>query len=402
MPENTASVIVVGAGPAGAAAGYFLAQAGVDVLLVDQATFPRDKICGDGNGIRALRALEKMGLLDWAIQRGSNPFLRCLLSAPDGSRVVTRSAGPRPDAYAIPRLELDAALLAKAVSAGARTMENTRILGLERLDASRVRLSGETAGRAVALQAPLVIAADGGLVSFTRRLGLSPVKAEWVAVRGYFEGDSGDVNSMEIHWERAVMPGYGWVFPVGEGRANVGLGAYSRDVERLGLNLHAMLRTFMAQNPDARARLSEAHPAGPVRGYPLRADAPDATPYAANVLVAGEAAGVVSPLSGEGIGPALQCGELAAAHARQALERGDFSAAALAGYGRAFHGMFDAHHRAARLVRSLLSRPWLISRTIRRAGHDAALAQLLNQVILGVETPAALLKPGVMLKMLAG
>ncbi len=120
MPKNTASVIVVGAGPAGAAAGYFLARAGVDVLLVDQAIFPRDKICGDGNGIRALRVLEKMGLLDWAIRRGSNPFLHCLLSAPDGSRVTTRSAGPRPDAYAIPRLELDAALLAQAVGAGAQ------------------------------------------------------------------------------------------------------------------------------------------------------------------------------------------------------------------------------------------------------------------------------------------
>jgi geranylgeranyl reductase family protein len=402
-PTHHADVIVVGAGPAGSSAAFFLAREGVDVLLVDRATFPREKICGDGIGVRCLEILTEMGLLEWIRERGFNTSRRFLLSSPNRTSAVT-DADPASseEVHTIPRIELDQALAARAVATGARLEEGVRVTGMERPNAERVRVTGRRGDRAVAFEAPLVIAADGGGVSFTRRLGLARKPAEWVAVRTYYQGDRGDPDQLEIHWEPSVLPGYGWVFPLGRGRANVGIGAYSRDVRRLRLDLSALLHRFLAENPHARSRLGDAERISPVRGFPLRADAQGVTPYDDHVLVAGEAAGVVSPLTGEGVGQSLHCGRLAAREAFRALARGDFSAAGLAPYGRAFRHAFGGHHRAARLLRALLSRPWIVDRTVGRARRDPTYARLLYDVIAGVVPPAAALRPGPVLKMLAG
>lgn len=405
MPAQPATqVIVVGAGPAGASAAFFLAQAGVNVLLVDQASFPRDKPCGDGVASSGLAVLKRMSLLDWVRGNGFLEPQELLLTSPDGT-----AARDRPDSrdgfsygYVIPRLKLDAVIVERAVAAGARLQEGTRITGMERLNAHRVRLTGRAAGRSVALEASLVIAADGGQSSFTRRLGLAPRPPELVAVRGYLEGDTGDPGLLEIHWEKSIMPGYGWIFPLGNGRVNVGIGAYSAAVRQRGLNLHDLLRGFLAQNPHARARLRHARPVSPVKGHPLRTDADRMIPFADNVLVAGEAAGLVNPLTGEGISPSLECGEMAAVHARRALESGDLSTTALAPYDRAFHRRFDGIHRSARLLRRLLSYHWIVNRVVRRARRDHDFALLIGYIIIGVTSPATALTPSVIARILVG
>lgn len=402
--KPTAQVIVVGAGPAGASVAFFLAKEGVDVLLVDQATFPRDKPCGDGVTSSGLKVLARMGLTDWVTD---NRFLEpkeLLLTSPDGTAARKRPTPRENLAYGclIPRLRLDAALVERAVAIGARLQEGTRITNMERLGAHRVRLTGCRAGRSATLETSLVVAADGGKSSFTRQLGLASGPPELVAVRGYMEGDTGDSGLVEIHWDRSLLPGYGWLFPLGNGRVNVGVGAYSRVVRRHRLNLHQQLRAFLAQNPHACARLGRARFISRIKGHPLRTDANRVTPLADNVMVAGEAAGLVNPLTGEGIGSALECGEMAAAHARRALKSGDFSAAGLAAYGRAFHQRFDSIHRSAQALRRLLSYPWIVNRVARRAQRDGDFALLMGYIVIGLTSPAAVLKPSVIARILAG
>ena len=124
------------------------------------------------------------------------------------------------------------------------------------------------------------------------------------------------------------------------------------------------------------------------------------TPLADNVLIAGEAAGLANPLTGEGIGPALECGKMAAAHARRALESGDFSAAGLAGYGHAFHQRFDAVHRSARVLRRLLSYRWIANRIVHCAQRDHDFALLLGYIVIGIASPATALKPSVVARIL--
>ncbi|MCP4518687.1 MAG: NAD(P)/FAD-dependent oxidoreductase [Delftia sp.] len=270
------------------------------------------------------------------------------------------------------------------------------------LSAQLVHLHGQRDGQTVTLQAPLVIAADGGMASFTRRLGLAAERAEWAAVRAYFEGDIGDSQQIEAHWDRATMPGYGWIFPLGSGWVNVGLGCRTQDLGRLPTNLRSMLPVFVGNNPHARERLKHATRVGPIVGHPLRANAQAVTPLADHVLVAGEAAGLVNPFTGEGIAAAMVSGKMAAKHARRALESGEFSAQALAPYGRAFHRRFDKLHRSARLAQRALGVPWLLNRSIRRASHDPVYARQLAAVIIGRDLPAELFKSKMAIRVLLG
>lgn len=403
VSQYAADVVIVGGGPAGSVAAYYLARSGVDVILVDKATFPRDKSCGDGLGFYTVEMLRELGLFDWLQNEKGNPFTSYLFSSPDGTSAITRpSPGLVECAFTAPRYVLDAKIVERAVEAGARLVEGVCIKEMERLSADKVRLLGTRDDTAVTIESPLVIAADGGQVSFTRRLGLAPHQAEWVAVRAYYDGDTGDPGQLEIHWEQSVMPGYCWIFPGKDGRANVGIGVYSRDVKELHLNLHALLDTFIEKNPHAQARLKNARRATPKIGHPLRADAYRVTPFAANVLVAGEAAGVVNPLTGEGIAHSMIGGKLAAQHAEDALAKGDFSAETLSAYGRAFHKDLDGFQHAARMLRSMFTYPWIINRVIRRASHDVAYAHQLNDIIVGKDSPSLALRPGMAIKSLLG
>jgi geranylgeranyl reductase family protein len=383
-------VIVVGAGPAGASAAYFLARAGIHVLLVDREVFPREKVCGDGLAARALVVLERMGLGDWL--RGFPEPEVMLFSSPNGEAVRIQLERPEGFSYGrvIPRISLDEAVVERAVAAGARLLDGTKITSLEQRQGG-LHLRGQRNGQVVHLDAQLAIAADGGQASFTRRLGLIRRPPDLVAVRAYFEGDAGPENRPEIHVERVIMPGYDWIFPMGGGRVNVGTGTLVSTVKEGSLSLARVMRQFVANNPYARERLRLAEMASPVQGHPLRTDLRGTRPYSQRVLVAGEAAGLVNPLSGEGIAYALESGEMAATHARRALESGDFSEAALSPYGRALHRRYGADHQAARFLRIFFKYPWLLNRLVRRMQQDPDFALTFGLVVIGVESPGTVL-----------
>lgn len=393
-------VIVVGAGPAGASAAYFLAGAGIDVLLVDQEVFPREKVCGDGLASRALTVLERMGLGDWL--RGFPEPEVMLFSSPNGEAVRIRPNRQDDFCYGrvIPRLRLDEAVVERAMVAGARFLDGTKVTSLEQWSGG-LRLRGERngstsspqGGQAVQLDARLAIAAVGGQARLTRRLGLIRRPPDLVAVRAYFEGDVGPETRPELHVERVIMPGYNWIFPMGGGRANVGTGTLVSTVREGGLSLAKVMRQFAANNPYARERLQSAEMVSPVRGHPLRTDLRGTRPYGQRVLVAGEAAGLVNPLSGEGIAYALESGEMAAIYAKRALESDDFSEAALSTYGRALHRRYGADHLAARFLRIFFKHPWLLNRLVRRMQQDPDFALTFGLVVIGVESPRTILSP---------
>lgn len=328
MRREDCDVIIVGAGPAGAAAGIRLAGAGLRVLAVDRARFPRDKTCGDALSnaavalIGALGAGAELAAAPHAVVREGAAIL------PDGARIV-RSYGARPGLI-VPRLALDDLLRRRMQAAGATLVEGQAIRGVEHLGPDRLLVSGPGfSGHARA-----VIAADGpGSIAWTA-LGVPYPRGARLAVAAtvYLRGVAPHTPECAEHYfERDLPCGYGWLFPPVDGVANVGVYQRSDHYQRSGAHIRAALQAFLARHPD---RFAAAEPAAPVRTWALPlALRPWPLGGGPGLLVCGDANHAIDPLSGEGIWQALKTGTLAAEHTAAALARGGaVDAAAVRGY----------------------------------------------------------------------
>jgi geranylgeranyl reductase family protein len=323
-----ADVIIVGAGPAGSATAYHLAQAGLDVLLLEKTTFPREKVCGDGLTPRATKQLIKMGVdLDapgWIRNRG----LRIL-----GGGV--RLELPWPDLASYPdygmvrtRLDFDQILVERAVAAGAKLRMNTAVTE-PILDERSGRITGVVAktsdGEAV-FKAPLVVAADGNSTRLSLAMGLRKRddRPMGVAVRRYYTSPRHDDDYLESWLElwdgERLLPGYGWVFGVGDGTSNVGLGLLNTSESFKNVDYRGLLRSWLAGMPEEWGYVEE-NATGPVRGAALPMGFNRTPHYTRGLLLVGDAGGMINPFNGEGIAYAMESGEMAAEVIVQALGR---------------------------------------------------------------------------------
>jgi geranylgeranyl reductase family protein len=392
---QTTDVAVIGAGPAGAIAAHRLAAAGVRVTLLEQAAFPRDKICGDAVTRLGLETLARTGLAAWSAPFKAITALR--FTAPD-DQVLDIALPPEPEGSAcriIPRIHLDARLAQAAVEAGAVLREGVRV---QRIDIdegeARVHANGDV------VHAALVILAEGSNAALTRRLGLLSETCDLLAVRQYLKGDADPGGPVEFHFQPAILPGYVWMFPEGDGRLNIGAGTYTRRVRDKDADLKAIVAAFKAHHPITAERLAQTEPDGPIQGHLLHTHLGGTRTHSARVLVAGDAAGLVSPFTGEGIAAGMWSGDIAAAHALTALQRGDLSAASLAPYTRKLHARYRADQRAGRLLRAVLRFPNVLNRAFRNLRQDAALATLFGRIFLDEASPRRLLAPTTLWRLL--
>jgi len=342
--ERHAQVIVVGAGPAGSSAAYHLANAGVDVLLLEKSAFPRDKICGDGLTPRAVKQLIGMGFdLDepgWQKNKG----LRIVGA---GHRIEL----PWPELADFPgfgmvrtRMELDEILARHAEKAGARLMERTAVTGPV-IDERTGRVVGVTAkpvddpaerrgrktGHEVTYTAPIVIACDGVSARMAMSLGLErrENRPMAVAVRAYYKSPRHDDLWMESWlelWagkpgESDLLPGYGWIFAVGDGTANVGLGILNSSKAFQHVDYRESLKRWLANTPEEWGFTDEANRVGTIGSAALPMAFNRKPHYTRGVLLVGDSGGMVNPFNGEGIDYALESGEVAARTVVQALAR---------------------------------------------------------------------------------
>jgi geranylgeranyl reductase family protein len=304
-------VAVVGAGPAGSAAAITLARAGRSVVLIDKATFPRDKCCGDGLTTGALRLLERLGL-DPAAVASWTPV----------DDVVVRSPSGRETGFPLPRgrglfaavarrTDLDAALLDVARAAGARVHEG-RVCTGGRVTGNGVVLDVDGLGEVTARR---TIAADGMWSPLRKAFGVATdgYLGEWHAFRQYFTnvGPRAE-NELMVWFEPDLLPGYAWSFPLAGGRANVGFGIQRGDVPTK--TMKALWPELLARSHIRAFLGSEAEPESPHKAWPIPARIEHVALHDASgrVLFVGDAATAADPMTGEGIGQALLTGMLAA------------------------------------------------------------------------------------------
>ncbi|WP_432705646.1 geranylgeranyl reductase family protein [Actinoallomurus iriomotensis] len=331
IPQDTsateADVIVVGAGPAGSATAYHLAQAGLDVLLLEKTVFPREKVCGDGLTPRATKQLLKMGVdLDapgWIRNKG----LRII-----GGGV--RMELPWPDLSSYPdyglvrtRMDFDQILAERAVAAGAKLRMNTSVTEPILDDTGRITgVVAKTPDGEVRFSAPLVVAADGNSTRLSLALGLRKRddRPMGVAVRRYYTSPRHDDDYLESWLElwdgERLLPGYGWVFGVGDGTSNVGLGLLNTSDAFKNVDYRALLRSWLAGMPEEWGYVEE-NATGPVRGAALPMGFNRTPHYTRGLLLVGDAGGMINPFNGEGIAYAMESAEMAAEVIVQALGR---------------------------------------------------------------------------------
>ncbi|MFB8005479.1 geranylgeranyl reductase family protein [Nocardia sp. NPDC056000] len=308
-----ADVLVVGAGPAGSAAAAWAAQAGRDVLLLDSAVFPRDKTCGDGLTPRATAELEHLGLGEWVRGHTVNHGLRmagfgreALLPWPAGSFPVYGSA--------VPRTELDDKLRDTAVKFGARMVEGAKVVEVAR-DGDRVTgVTVKTEGGLRAVSCKVLIVADGVRSPVGKLLGRTWHReyAYGTAARAYIRSERHDDPWISSHLElrdanNELVPGYGWVFPLGNGEVNIGVGSLATEKRPSHIALKPLLQHYVSLRREewgfegeARAVASALLPmGGAVSNVAGR-----------NWVLVGDAAGCVNPLNGEGIDYGLEGGHM--------------------------------------------------------------------------------------------
>jgi geranylgeranyl reductase family protein len=363
-PVGVADVVVVGGGPAGAAAAITLARAGRDVVLVDKARFPRDKCCGDGLTTGALRLLEGLGLDPSAVP--SWTWVDAVWVRSPSGRVVEFPfpIGAGRFGAVAPRAELDAALLDVAAAAGAKVHDGHALTGVDhRPDHVAVGVDGLGV-----LRAGYVIAADGMWSPVRRMVAANEpgYLGEWHAFRQYASGVTGRAASeLWVWFEPDILPGYLWSFPLADGRVNVGFGVRRetgvtvQSMKRLWPELLARPHVRHALGPEAR--LEATHKAWPI---PARVDR--ACLAAGRVLFAGDAAAATDPLTGEGIAQALITGILAA---RAATDAGPGRPAlAREAYRDAVRRELLADHRMSAGLGRILRHDWGARASMRTAG----------------------------------
>lgn len=379
-------VVIVGAGPGGSATAFYLAQHGLDVLLLDKFDFPRDKTCGDGMTPRALHVLAEMGILK-ELEAVGQRLNRLEIFAPWGHAVgaALPQIGDWPDyTLVVPRFVLDDVIRRRALAAGASFQGQVHVTQIERSDTGVV-VRAERRGQTQSFRGRMAVIATGASPKLLLTTGiLKHTPALMVAARAYFE-DMAAPDTMHLRFDGVPLPGYGWVFPLSATSANIGAGFFRTPwAARWMPDTPKIAFDRFIQIPPLKAMLKGARQVGPVKGYPLRVDFASAPTYGDQMLLVGEAAGLVNPLTGEGIDYALESGRLAAGHLLAMFESGDFSPARHAEYDQRLRARFQRLFVFCNRVRAVCLNPPLLNLLVTAAGLRPRLKMRLIHAVLGL------------------
>jgi len=414
--DDEADVIVVGAGPAGSSTASYLAQSGLDVILLEKTRFPREKVCGDGLTPRAVKALVGMGIpIDERDGWVPNKGLRII-----GGGV--RLELPWPELASYPgfglvrnRLAFDETLARSAQKAGARLIEGMTVTRPVRDDRTG-RITGVTASQSPASQSPasqdqagdggtapgtqrtyrarLVVAADGNSSRLSVAMGLRKREDRplGVAVRTYYTSPRHDDDYLESWlelWDGGrLLPGYGWIFGMGDGTSNVGLGLLNTSAAFRNTDYRALLRRWLAGMPRSWG-FTEENRVTPVRGAALPMGFNRTPHYTDGLLLVGDAGGMVNPFNGEGIAYAMESGEIAARVVTQALSRPAWqdTERVLRTYPHVLSDAYGGYYTLGRLFVRAIGRPELMKFATRHGMRRPTAMRFVLKLLANLTDP---------------
>ncbi|NTW53440.1 MAG: geranylgeranyl reductase family protein [Chlorobaculum sp.] len=376
--------VISGAGPAGCSAALSLAQKGHRVLLIDKAQFPREKICGDGVTAASTVLLEEMGVLELLRQRPGSltTFKGATFVSPGGAVVrgrILQNGNLQGNSYVIPRTDLDESLVTRVKDHASITfLDNTTVNALV-LDGERARGVSTSAGE---FSGSVIIAADGAYSPIAKQLDFTnrDKGQQGFAMRAWFSGVEGLGDSIELCYDKSMLPGYGWIFPAGERRANVGVFLLTRFTDQRSTK--RLFERFVSDNAFAASKLKRAvMEPGTLKSWPLPFGSFAGRRGRGNVLLVGDAGSFIDPITGEGIYYALKTGRYAAEAVAHALERNDESAA-LTRYEQLWRGEFSNRvYLPGYAFQHFMNNAWFVDTFMRYTARKQHRADLLADVV---------------------
>ncbi|WPQ64306.1 geranylgeranyl reductase family protein [Chitinophaga sancti] len=408
-------VCIIGAGPGGAAAALQLAQLGVECVVVDKAVFPRDKVCGDGLSGKVITALNRIDPAiatrlkeaEFKVNSWGVTFVspgRHSLDVGYRPDYNSQNEGHKetPIGYVCKRMDFDNFLVDEIKRRKEISLyENVNVDKYELLEDGYL-VSGNKGGFQV--KAKLLIIANGAHSSFTKEVaGITMEPNHYVAgIRAYYKNVSGNNpdNFIELHFLKSLLPGYFWVFPLPNGEANVGVGILSEAVRKKKINLKKEMLDIIANDPVFKERFKNAELISNIEGYGLPLGSKVRVLHGERYMLVGDAAYLIDPFTGEGIGNALYSGRLAAIQANEALQANNFSAAQLAKYDSEVYRVMGPELKLSHRLQKLIRFPWLFNTLMKVSSRNKQLQELLSCMFYEVDLRKRLTKPSFYFKLL--
>ena len=383
---NLYDIIIVGAGPAGTSAALYASRLGLKTIILDKGSFPRDKICGDALSGKSVKYMRELDILDDVPNLKGSTIKRITFGSPSHKQFDINLSGPQnrgkiKEGYVIPREIFDNFLFEKAKNV-TETRENFKVENLLYDDNKIIGVKGTKNKEKQELYAPIILGCDGAKSTIARKLGFHTEDEDntAIAIRCYYEGVKGLTDQIELHFVDEVLPGYFWLFPAGDNIANIGIGLSKKQAKKDTRKLTEILDE-VTKSDYFKNRFSEAKQLENPKGWSLPLGRIERPNHGDGFMLLGDAAGLVDPFTGEGIGNAMASSKFAIEVAAKAIEKNDFSKKMFSQYNKLLWDDLGSELKTSTKLQNLSNYRMLLNIIINKASRSKEVQDIISGML---------------------